>query len=134
MQVTTFDDGFRHELANRDFARIAMTRLRSRTRGRPEAEFWGSYARLEEFNAPIYRTAAQRMGVTYTTSLATRLRGELVGATPRPLLTEILRLARLLSGRVGVIGVQVVALPGPGNGASPRLRSGACGCGGRYWD
>lgn len=42
MQVTTFDDGFRYELANRDFARIAMTRLRSRTRGRPEAEFWGT--------------------------------------------------------------------------------------------
>ena len=93
MKFTTFEDGFRYELANRDFSRIGMTKLRSRTRERPDADFWGSYARLEEFNRPIYRAACRRMGIIYSTSPATRLRGLALGSAPLVVLPEVLRIA-----------------------------------------
>lgn len=92
-QFTTFREGFAYELANRDFARIGMTRLAKRTAGRPDHDFWASYARLEDFNVPLYRDAARRMGFDHTTSFGTKLRGYALGAAPRPLLKEVLRTA-----------------------------------------
>ncbi|MBQ6644285.1 MAG: hypothetical protein IJH84_25090 [Saccharopolyspora sp.] len=93
MKFADFADGFRLELANREFARSAMTLLAARAGGCDSGPFWVGYAKLEEFNAPRYRAAARRMKISFEPDWRTRTRGWLVGHTPMPLLHELLRIA-----------------------------------------
>ncbi|GAB3163268.1 hypothetical protein GCM10027258_83360 [Amycolatopsis stemonae] len=93
MKFTNFDDGFRFELANREFARISMSLIAARAKEHDLGPFFAGYARLEDFNAPRYGAAAGRMGIDFTAKATTRARGWLTGHTPLPLLRELLRIA-----------------------------------------
>ncbi|MFE3178386.1 hypothetical protein ACFXPA_43305 [Amycolatopsis sp. NPDC059090] len=93
MKFTDFEDGFRFELANREFARISMTLLASRAAAHELGPFFAGYARLEAFSAPRYRAAAERLSIRYRPNLRTRARGWLTGHTSKPLLRELLRIA-----------------------------------------
>lgn len=93
MRFTTFEQGFRAELANREFARIGMAATAIRTEKHETAPFWRAYDRLERFNAPRYRAAAQRLGISDSTGAGARLRGRLVGWMPNSLRRESIRFA-----------------------------------------
>jgi hypothetical protein len=92
MPSPTFLKGLRHELANRAFARAAVTRMARRLEGQPAHPFWQAYAELEAFNQPRYQAAAERWGLDPTPRLATRLKAWLVSSVPRPLQGLLLRL------------------------------------------
>ncbi|MFD2470366.1 hypothetical protein [Amycolatopsis silviterrae] len=93
MKFTDFEDGFRFELANREFARLSMSLLASRAATHELGPFFVAYARLEEFSAPRYLAAAERLSIRFRPSPRIRVRGWLTGRTPRPLLRELLRIA-----------------------------------------
>ena len=85
-----FEDGFRRELANREFARISMSLIAAGAAERQLGPFFAGYRRLEDFNAPRYRAAAGRMGIRFKAKVTTLAHGWLTGHT---LLRELLRIA-----------------------------------------
>jgi len=92
MPSGTFIKGFRHELANRAFARAAVRRMAARLQGQPAHPFWKTYADLETFNQPRYEAAAQLWGLDTAPGLFTRWKSWLVSSVLRPLQGLLLRL------------------------------------------
>ncbi|MDH0646964.1 hypothetical protein N5D48_09795 [Pseudomonas sp. GD03858] len=92
MPSHTFLKGFRHELANRAFAYLAVRRMADRLQSEPAQSFWSAYADLEAFNQPRYHAAACRWGVDPRPGPLTRLKARLVSSVPRPLQRLLLRL------------------------------------------
>ena len=88
-----FRDGFRSELANREFARRAMAILAERTAGLESAAFWRGYHELEELNAPRFAAAARRLNAAPSRPRAALARGWVTGHTPAAVLPELLRFA-----------------------------------------
>jgi hypothetical protein len=66
MPSDAFIKGFRHELANRAFALLAVERLAGRTQGTEQFALWSAYCALERFNAAIYAAAAANWGLDDT--------------------------------------------------------------------
>lgn len=93
MKFTSFSAGFGYELANRVFARRSMALLAERTKQLDSAPFWQAYHRLEEFNAPRFAAAAERMKIAPSNLRVAQIRGWATGRTPHALLTELLRFA-----------------------------------------
>jgi hypothetical protein len=85
MPSTPFLKGFRHELANRAFAYIAIGRMARRMSGQRSAAFWSTYFELEVFNQPRYEAAATRWGLSTSPGLGSRLKAWVVSSVPRPL-------------------------------------------------
>ncbi len=88
-----FARAFRHEIANRSWALRSTSGIARRLEADPSRAFWAAYVRLEEFNAPRYRRAAQRWGLDPDPGPWTRLRGAVSGAAPRVLIAPFLKYA-----------------------------------------
>ncbi|WP_432062398.1 hypothetical protein [Streptomyces sp. S1] len=93
MFSTQFTEGFDYELQNRRFALISMSGIARRLHGDPRISFWGGYSDLERFNVPRYEEAARRWGRSAKPTAWTRVRGALIGATPRFMLRPLLAFA-----------------------------------------
>lgn len=83
MPSKEFIKGFRHELANRAFAFLALERLVERLEGDERGLFWKTYLDLETFNRPRYETAAARWGLDVTPGILTRLKAWVVSSVPK---------------------------------------------------
>lgn len=86
-----FLSGFRYELGNRAFALIAVGKVSQRMAGTRQDLFWGSYHALEKFNQPKYEKAAQMLGIEISIGSGPKLKGHLVGATPKFMLGALIR-------------------------------------------
>ncbi|MFE3455768.1 hypothetical protein ACFXJ8_43370 [Nonomuraea sp. NPDC059194] len=93
MHSKEFTKAFEYELQNRAFALRAMFGIARRLHGDPQNDFWGGYARLERFNVPRYAEAAQRWGLDPQPQTWTRIRGTVIGATPKFMLRSLLKFA-----------------------------------------
>ncbi|BAN48081.1 hypothetical protein [Metapseudomonas resinovorans] len=91
MASKAFIKGFRHELANRAFAFLAIERMAERFAGHEHGLFWKSYLDLEVFNGPRYAHAARRWGLGTAPGLFTRLKALAVSSLPARLHGPLLR-------------------------------------------
>ncbi|MBT8766687.1 hypothetical protein [Metapseudomonas boanensis] len=92
MASKAFIKGFRHELANRAFAFLAIDRMAERFAGHEHGLFWKSYLDLEAFNRPRYALAARRWGQGTAPGILTRLKALAVSSLPARLHGPLLRL------------------------------------------
>ncbi|WP_237234722.1 hypothetical protein [Pseudomonas sp. TCU-HL1] len=83
MPSKAFIKGFRHELANRAFAFLAVGRMAERLDGDARGLFWKTYLDLEVFNGPRYEAAARRWGLGVTPGIASRLKAWAVSSVPK---------------------------------------------------
>lgn len=91
MASKAFIKGFRHELANRTFAFLAIGRMAERFAGHERGLFWRSYLDLEVFNRPRYALAARRWGLGTKPGTFTRLKALAVSSVPARLQKPLLR-------------------------------------------
>ncbi len=91
MASKAFIKGFRHELANRAFAFLAIDRMAERFAGHEHGLFWKSYLDLEVFNRPRYALAARRWGQGTAPGMFTRLKALAVSSVPAALHGPLLR-------------------------------------------
>lgn len=91
MPSKKFISGFRHELANRAFALIAVRRMAERLQGDERRVFWKTYWDLERFNAPRYAAAARQWAPAFKPGLWPVLKAWLVSSVPNPLLGLLLK-------------------------------------------
>lgn len=66
-----------YELQNRAFSLRSVTRLAQVSRGKPDAELWAAYLRLEVLNQTRYQTVAQQYAITLAASPWSNLKSEL---------------------------------------------------------
>ena len=92
MPSKKFIRGFRHELANRAFAFIAVGRMAERLKEDRRGLFWKTYLDLEIFNRPRYEAAAQVWGLDLAPGLLTRLKAWVVSSVPDALHGLLLKL------------------------------------------
>jgi hypothetical protein len=83
MPSKTFIKGFRHELANRAFAFLAVGRMAERLAGDARGLFWKTYRDLEVFNGPRYEAAARRWGLGVTPGMLSRLKAWAISSVPK---------------------------------------------------
>ncbi|MCO6057636.1 hypothetical protein NG726_13275 [Pseudomonas sp. MOB-449] len=83
MPSKAFIKGFRHELANRAFAFLAVGRMAERLEGDVRGLFWKTYRDLEVFNRPRYEAAARRWGLEVTPGMLSRLKARAVSSVPK---------------------------------------------------
>lgn len=91
MPSKTFIKGFRHELANRAFAHLAVGRMAERLDGDARGLFWKTYLDLETFNRPRYAAAARKWGLDVEAGILTRLKALAVSSVPKLLLGLLLK-------------------------------------------
>ncbi|WP_430444051.1 MAG: hypothetical protein ACQZ2J_24270 [Pseudomonas piscis] len=92
MPSEAFIKGFRHELANRAFALLAIGRMARRLAASEQAPFWKTYLHLEEFNLPRYQAAARNWGLDVEPGPLTRLKALLVSSVPKAGVRLLLRI------------------------------------------
>ena len=92
MPSKKFISGFRHELANRAFALIAVRRMAERLQGDERRVLWKTYWDLERFNTPRYTAAAQQWGVAFKPGLLPLLKAWLLSSVPRVFIGLLLKL------------------------------------------
>lgn len=90
MPSKKFLQGFDHELQNRAFAYLAITRMCERLQGDVRLVFWQSYLDLEVFNRPRYEAAALQWGLNTAPGAWTKVKAWLVSSVPKPLLGTLL--------------------------------------------
>ncbi|MFF0384179.1 hypothetical protein [Streptomyces sp. NPDC004286] len=93
MASEEFTKAFDYELQNRAFALLSMSGIARRLKGDPRNAFWDGYVKLEHFNAPRYAEAARRWGFGDQPTQWTKIRGALIGATPKFMLQSLLKFA-----------------------------------------
>ncbi|UXY50610.1 hypothetical protein [Pseudomonas tohonis] len=92
MPSKVFIKGFRHELANRAFALLAVERMAERLGDDRRGVFWRTYLDLEHFNGPRYQAAAIRWGLHRPPGLLTRLKAWALSSVPLALHGALLTL------------------------------------------
>lgn len=91
MPSKAFIKGFKHELANRAFALMAVRRMTVRLEGDPWHTFWKTYWELEILNARRYEAAALTWGLDCAPGFRTRLKAWLVSSVPRCLMAALVK-------------------------------------------
>lgn len=84
--------GFRHELANRAFAVVAVRRMSERLQGDERRIFWATYWELEKFSAPRYAAAAESWGIVFKPGIWPVLKARIISSVPKGLLRLLLRI------------------------------------------
>lgn len=92
MPSKVFIKGFRHELANRAFALLAVRRMVERLGGEGPGMFWKTYLDLEHFNSPRYQAAAIRWGLHRPPGPLTRLKAWVLSSLPLAMQQTLLKL------------------------------------------
>lgn len=91
MPSKKFIKGFRHELANRAFASMAVGRMAERLAGDERGLFWKTYLDLEIFNRPRYEAASAVWGLDAAAGFLTKLRAWTVSSVPKVFLGLLLQ-------------------------------------------
>ena len=92
MPSKKFIKGFRHELANRAFAFMAVGRMVERLDGDERSLFWKTYLDLEIFNRPRYEAAAAVWGLDAAPGFFTKLKAWAVSSVPKVFLGLLLKI------------------------------------------
>ncbi|EML1093777.1 hypothetical protein RZ910_000096 [Pseudomonas aeruginosa] len=92
MPSKKFIKGFRHELANRAFAFMAVGRMAERLAGDERGLFWKTYLDLEIFNRPRYEAAAAVWGLDVAPGFFTKLKAWAVSSVPKVFLGLLLKI------------------------------------------
>lgn len=80
-----FVDGFRSEIANRNFARLVTEKLATTAAEDQGRALWSAYHSLEVFNLSIYHPVATQWGLDTTVGHVTRLKAEVLARFPQAL-------------------------------------------------
>ncbi|MDT8222659.1 hypothetical protein RQ595_30495 [Pseudomonas aeruginosa] len=91
MPSKKFIKGFRHELANRAFAFMAVGRMAERLADDKRGLFWKTYLDLEIFNRPRYEAAARAWGLGVAPGIFTKLKAWAVSSVPKVFLGLLLK-------------------------------------------
>jgi len=91
VRLSSFENGFLHELENRAFAFRAIERLSGRLLADPRRPLWQTYFELEQYNASKYQAAASRLDLTFQPGVWTKFRAWLIGSVPKCLHSVFLR-------------------------------------------
>ncbi len=80
-----FVEGFRHEVANRAFARLTTEKMAESVGNKDSRAFWSAYHLLETFNEPIYQHVADKWLVDTSVRWFTRAKAGAIARCPQGL-------------------------------------------------